>query len=72
MIAEGLEVRARALGERRARRVKSALADAMKAEAPAGVRIEEVAEGVALVGRGLIRRWAIDPALRWLVERTKR
>jgi hypothetical protein len=69
---EGLEARAEALAERRTHQVKSALADALKAQAPAGVRIEEGPEGVALAGRGLIRRWAIDPALRWLVERTKR
>lgn len=34
--------------------------------------LAERPDGVALVGRGLMRRWLVDPALRWTVERTRR
>ncbi|MEA2999167.1 MAG: hypothetical protein QOH04_1784 [Sphingomonadales bacterium] len=68
---EGLEARAEALAARRLAEARSALAAALREEAPRGVRVEERPEGVALVGRGLMRRSLIDPALRWLVERTR-
>ncbi|MEA3061856.1 MAG: hypothetical protein QOJ94_1637 [Sphingomonadales bacterium] len=68
---EALETRAAALAERRARRVRAALADALREDLPSGVRVEERPDGVALVGRGLLRRWLVDPALRWMVERTR-
>jgi hypothetical protein len=67
---EALERRAAALAERRVRRAASALAAALKEAAPPGVRVEERPDGVALAGRGLLRRRPIDPALRWMVERT--
>jgi hypothetical protein len=72
MMLEGLEARSEALAERRVREARSALAAALKEKAPSGVRIEVRPEGVALAGRGLVRRRLIDPALRWLVERTRR
>jgi hypothetical protein len=68
---EGLEARAEGLAERRVGQAKSALAAALRGEAPRGAWVEETRDGVALVGRGLMRRSLIDPALRWLVERTR-
>jgi hypothetical protein len=68
---EALEMRAAALAERRARQSVSALAAALREEAPGGVRVEEKADGVVLIGRGPMRRWLIDPALRRIAERTR-
>jgi hypothetical protein len=34
--------------------------------APPGLAVEPAAEGVRLSGRGLKRRFALEPALRWL------
>jgi hypothetical protein len=68
---EGIEARAEALAARRVERSRSALAAALKEDAPLGVRIEERPDGVALVGRGLTRRRLIDPALRWVLERMR-
>ncbi|MEA3037726.1 MAG: hypothetical protein QOE79_239 [Sphingomonadales bacterium] len=68
---EALEMRAAALAERRVRHSVSALAAALREEAPRGVRVEEKADGVVLIGRGLMRQWLTDPALRWIAERTR-
>jgi hypothetical protein len=64
---ETLTARGAALGEQAARRRRRALAEALREEMPAGVGIDENAESVALSGRGLGRRFALEPALRWLV-----
>ena len=63
---EALLERGRAAAERRARARSDALAQAMRAEAPRGVRIERSADGVAIFGRGIVRRFATEPGLRWL------
>jgi hypothetical protein len=63
---EGLMVRAAALGEARRRATRARLAAALRAEAPRGVAVEEVEQGVRLSGRGLLLRSITDPALRWL------
>ncbi|MFC7499853.1 hypothetical protein ACFQRC_11550 [Enterovirga sp. GCM10030262] len=42
------------------------LAERMRASLPGGIDAEAVAGGVALSGRGIARRFALDPALRWL------
>lgn len=56
--------------ERRARQAAAAkardIAARIAAEAP-GLRAETADGGVRISGRGLIRRHALDPALRWLV-----
>ncbi len=52
--------------ERRRRERIEALAERMQAAAPLGIAIEPAAEGVRLSGRGLKRRFALEPALRWL------
>jgi hypothetical protein len=66
---EGLMARAGALGEARRRATRARLAAALRAEAPRGVTIEEVEEGVRLSGRGLTLRSITDPALRWIGAR---
>jgi hypothetical protein len=66
---ERLFERGRALAERRAEARRSALAEQLRRELPPGVSAEEAAEGAVLSGRGLARRFATDPALRWLPAR---
>ena len=69
---ERLMAQGAALAERAARRRRSELAAALSEEAPAGVRVEEEGEAVALSGRNLIRRQALEPALRWLLAGRRR
>ena len=66
---ERLMLHGAALAGKAARRRRRALAEALEADAPAGVRVDEEEEAVALSGRGLVRRFALEPALRWLVLR---
>ncbi|WP_431871927.1 hypothetical protein [Allosphingosinicella sp.] len=33
---------------------------------PRGIQVEAVEDGIRLVGRDLLRRFLLDPALRWL------
>ena len=63
---ERLLARGAALAERRARLRAREIA---AAQLPAGVAAEVVDEGVVISGRGLRRRFALEPALRWLTER---
>ena len=69
---ERLMIHGAALAERAARERRSSLAQALREEAPEGVTVEEEADAVALAGRGLRRRFAIEPALRWLVPGLRR
>ena len=69
---ERLMIRGAALAQQAERRRRSALAEALRAEAPAGVKVDEAEAGVALSGAGLKRRFALDPALRWLVPGRRR
>lgn len=71
MMFAGLAERARRLGERSAERARRRLARAAAEAAPADVRVDEVAEGVRLSGKGLGQRMLREPALRWLIERVK-
>lgn len=59
--------RGKAAAERRAAARADALASAMQAEAPRGLKIARGKGGVTMSGRGLARRFATEPALRWLV-----
>ena len=63
---ERLMLHGAALAERAARGRLARLAEALREEAPEGVRIDEEEAAVALSGRGLGRRLALEPALRWL------
>lgn len=66
---ERLSEHARRSGERRARETAARIADAMAAELPPGIATEARDDGVELAGSGLRRRFALEPALRWLVLR---
>lgn len=69
---ERLTARAAALAEKAARRRRGELAEALRDEAPAGVVVIEEEGGVALSGRGLAWRFALEPGLRWLVAGRRR
>ena len=66
---ERLTERARRAAEAGAGRAARALAERLESELPPGIRAEATGEGVALRGRGLRRRFALDPALRGLLGR---
>ena len=69
---ERLMLAGAALAEGAARRRRRALAEALREEAPAGVRVSEEDEGVTLSGRGLGQRFALDAGLRWLASGRRR
>lgn len=69
---ETLMLRAAALARRAAEARRRSLAEAVRDEAPAGVRVSETEEGVALEGRGLAGRLATEPELRWLIPGRRR
>ncbi|MBX3562462.1 MAG: hypothetical protein KF780_11700 [Sphingomonas sp.] len=54
--------RAREKADERTRKIAARLA----AQASPGVQTEAGPDGVRIAGRGLARRFALDPALRWL------
>ncbi|HEX8573354.1 MAG TPA: hypothetical protein VF759_11450 [Allosphingosinicella sp.] len=64
---ERLMIHGAALAAAAARRRRAELAEALAQEAPAGVEASESEGGVVLSGRGLGRRFALEPALRWLL-----
>lgn len=69
---ERLMLHGAALARRTAERRRSSLAAELREEAPDGVRVSEEEEGVALEGRGLERRFALEPELRWLFDGRRR
>jgi hypothetical protein len=69
---ERLMVHGAALARRRIEARRARLVEALEADAPAGVRISAGDEGAVLSGRGLKRRFALDPALRWLAAGLRR
>lgn len=61
-------------GDAAARRAKArtlVLAEQIRAEVPDDVEVSALDEGVRFSGRGLRRRFALDPALRWLMAGLK-
>jgi len=64
---ERLMLHGAARAESAARRRRQELARALAEEAPAGIRVSEEDGAVAIEGRGLGRRFALEPALRWLI-----
>jgi hypothetical protein len=68
---EWLIERARRAGEAAALRQARMLAERVREEAPPGVRAEAAEGGVVLSGRGVLRRFSSDPALRWLIGRAR-
>jgi hypothetical protein len=69
---ERLMIRSAELAAKAARRRRGELARALAEEAPAGVRVSEEEGLVALEGPGLKRRFAVEPALRWLASGRRR
>jgi hypothetical protein len=68
---EGLEPRARRAAERRAKARAAELAQQMGELLPRGISAEAVDGGVAVSGRGIRRRWLLEPALRWMIGELK-
>lgn len=68
---ERLEKRGERLARVRSEAVRDALASELAASAPPGVAVRAGADGVELSGRGLLRRAALDPALRGLLGRMR-
>lgn len=69
---ERLMLHGAALARRAAQGRRSALAAELSEAAPEGVKVSEDEESVALEGRGLKRRFAIEPELRWLLAGRRR
>ena len=67
LMLHGAALARKAAGERR-----SAVAAQLRDEVPEGVRVGEEDEAVALEGRGLGRRFALEPELRWLLVGRRR
>lgn len=66
---ERLRERARSAAERRAEAEARALAERLGSALPPGIDARVEAEGVVLSGRGVARRFALEPELRWLIGR---
>lgn len=64
---ERLQQRARTIAARRVEQLVTALGDAADAELPLGLFAERRGDGVAIGGRGLVRRLAFDARLRGLI-----
>jgi hypothetical protein len=69
---ERLMLHGAALARRAAQQRRSALAEALREEAPEGVTVTEEEEKVALEARDLERRFALEPELRWLLAGRRR
>lgn len=65
---ERLVSKVEARAEQRAEVAALVLTDRMRAELPRDIQVEAVRGGVRLSGRGLMRRFALDAALRWLLR----
>ena len=63
--------RGRQAAERAAERRTRMLAERLRAELPDGIETEAGTGGVTLSGRGMGPRFALDPALRWIVARLR-
>lgn len=69
---ERLMLRGAALAQRAAEARRGEVAAALREEVPDGIEVSEAEGEVALSGRGLGRRFALDPRLRWLVPGRRR
>jgi hypothetical protein len=69
---ERLMIHGAALARKAAGMRRTELAEALGDEVPEGVRVSEAEEGVAIEGRGLARRFALEPELRWLISGRRR
>jgi len=69
---EALTARAERAARRRARALGAELAARIESERLRGVTVAADEDGVRLAGRGLGRRAALEPALRWLIMGLRR
>ena len=69
---ERLMLHGAALARKAALARLGSLAGALRDEAPEGVRVSEEEEALALSGRGLRRRFALEPELRWWLSGRRR
>jgi len=65
MFGKLMERASRAAEQRAAARIGQ-VAERLRDELPGGIGVEAGEGGVRLVGRGLRRRFATEPALRWM------
>jgi hypothetical protein len=69
---ERLMLHGAALARRAAEARRSTLAAELREEAPEGVGVSEEEGAVALEGKGLGRRFELEPELRWLLAGRRR
>lgn len=69
---EKLMIHGAALARKAADERRAALAEALRDEAPEGMTVSSDESGVALEARGLARRLALEPGLRWLLAGRRR
>jgi len=69
---ERLMLHGAALARKAAGARRTEIAEALRDEAPEGIRVSEEEEAVALEGRGLTGRFALEPELRWLLSGRRR
>ncbi len=68
---ERLKQRAHRAAQARAEARRRGIAERLRQDLPAGIAVDIRGEGVALSGRGLRRRFILDPALRGLLGRLR-
>ena len=68
---EALGARAAMAAQRRAEARAGEIAEALAGEVPAGVAVRRGADGVEIEGRGIARRFALEPRLRGLLGRLR-
>jgi hypothetical protein len=68
---ERITKRAVRVAEAKAQGRAAELAERMKEELPRGIAVAVEDRGIRLSGRQLARRFALDPALRWLTARLR-
>jgi hypothetical protein len=68
---ERMTERAHRVAQARAERRRRGIAERLRDDLPAGIAVEGRGESVALSGRGLRRRFILDPALRGLLGRLR-
>ncbi len=69
---EELTARAARTGRDRAAARVREIAARLAAGVPPGIAVEQTPDGVRLSGRALLRRYALEPALRWLAADARR
>ena len=68
---ENLGARAAQIAARRAADRRQRLAARLKEFEPQDVQVTDAGEKILLAGRGLARRFALDPRLRWWVTEAR-